>query len=187
MFQDLDSRLFHLINTEWTSPFLDQAMPLMTDLHKSRIVVYGLAPALLVYWFLQKKHQMWAPLLTTILLVTTVDNFAHRVIKQTVRRERPPLVEKEIVVRAPQYGGYSFPSNHAANTFAVATFLGACYPAAWFPLTSIAFLAAYSRVYVGVHYPSDVLAGALLGLFFGLFFWRIFVILKDKIGDLRDS
>jgi undecaprenyl-diphosphatase len=162
-------------------------MPVITDLHKSKLAVSVLLPLALVFWFQQKRHKMWAPLLTTLLLIASVDNFSHRILKENIQRPRPPLVEKEIQIRAPQYGGYSFPSNHAANTFAIATFLGACYPAAWFSLTLFAFIGAYSRVYVGVHYPSDVLAGALIGIFFGLFFWRIFVIIRNKIVDLRDQ
>jgi undecaprenyl-diphosphatase len=63
---------------------------------------------------------------------------------------------------------HSFPSGHAATSFAGATVIGAIAPRARVPLYVLAALVAWSRVYVGVHYPLDVAAGALLGVAVGL-------------------
>ena len=57
----------------------------------------------------------------------------------------------------------SFPSGHAAAAFAFATGVGHTLPVAAVPLRALAALVAYSRVHTGVHYPSDVVAGALIG------------------------
>ena len=58
----------------------------------------------------------------------------------------------------------SWPSGHAASAFAFATGVGAAWPAAGLPLSAVAALVAYSRVHTGVHYPADVIAGAITGM-----------------------
>jgi undecaprenyl-diphosphatase len=86
-------------------------------------------------------------------------------IKPIFRRGRPDRVEQAVPlarhVKMPETT--SFPSGHSAAAFAFATGAGYVMPAAGFPLRALAALVAYSRVHTGVHYPSDVLAGALLG------------------------
>ena len=67
---------------------------------------------------------------------------------------------------------YSFPSAHAANSFAQATLFSLIYPRLAPVLLSIAFVVSLSRVYVGVHYPLDVLFGALLGTCVAICVWR---------------
>jgi undecaprenyl-diphosphatase len=58
----------------------------------------------------------------------------------------------------------TFPSNHAVNASVLATLATLYMPRLWLPAAALAFLVGYSRVYVGVHYPLDVLAGSLLGM-----------------------
>lgn len=85
--------------------------------------------------------------------------------KPIARRRRPDRVGQAVPaarhVRMPQ--STSFPSGHSAAAFAFATGVGYVMPAAGFPLRGLAAVVAYSRVHTGVHYPSDVLVGALLG------------------------
>jgi membrane-associated phospholipid phosphatase len=86
-------------------------------------------------------------------------------IKPIFRRRRPDRVAEQVPVarhvRMPT--STAFPSGHSAAAFAFATGVGQVFPAAAFPLRALAALVAYSRVHTGVHYPGDVLAGAMLG------------------------
>lgn len=96
----------------------------------------------------------------TILIAEMVSGL----LKLWVDRDRPPLADPdpEPLVRLPATG--SFPSGHATVAFACATALALAVPRLALPLYALAALVAWSRVYVGVHYPLDVLAGAVLGV-----------------------
>ena len=93
---------------------------------------------------------------------STVVNVA---VKPLARRRRPDRLASEVPVarhvRMPT--SRSFPSGHSAAAFAFATGVGHVSPAAGVPLRALAALVAYSRVHTGVHYPGDVVAGALIG------------------------
>jgi undecaprenyl-diphosphatase len=85
-------------------------------------------------------------------------------IRQAVGRDRPPLKfpDPHPLVSVPSSG--SFPSGHAASSFACAALLASLTPLPKVPLFALAALIAFSRVYNGVHYPLDVVGGAALGL-----------------------
>jgi undecaprenyl-diphosphatase len=82
-------------------------------------------------------------------------------------------------------GSYSFPSNHAFNNFAAATFIYRFFPKLKWALFITAVLIAVSRVYLGLHYPSDVLGGAILGSISGYFFASLIQWIEKRIH--RDS
>jgi membrane-associated phospholipid phosphatase len=100
--------------------------------------------------------------LASVAVTSTVLNLG---VKPVVRRRRPDRVAHEVPparqVRMPS--STAFPSGHSAAAFAFATGVASVLPAAGFPLRALAALVAYSRVHTGVHYPGDVVAGALLG------------------------
>lgn len=99
-------------------------------------------------------------------------------IKKWFRRRRPfiSLIEAIIVGRKP--GSYSFPSGHSAAAFAGALLLAREYPAGARGFFGLASLVAFSRIYLGVHYPGDVLSGSLLGMVLAKIYWR----LLHKVG-----
>ena len=88
------------------------------------------------------------------------------VVKPLTRRHRPDRVAEEVPqarqVRMP--GSSSFPSGHAASAFAFATGVAHAQPAAGVAVRALAGLVSYSRVHTGVHFPGDVLAGAMIGV-----------------------
>lgn len=90
------------------------------------------------------------------------------VVKPAVARARPfeMAADTRVIDRRPESG--SFPSGHAANALAGAYVLARLWPAAAVPLWMLAVAVAFSRIYVGVHYPLDVMAGALIGLACGV-------------------
>jgi membrane-associated phospholipid phosphatase len=97
--------------------------------------------------------------------VTTTATFVNVVVKPLSRRRRPDRTEAEVpeARRVKLPGSRSFPSGHTAAAVAFATGVGRVMPAAAVPLHSLAALVGYSRVHTGVHYPGDVVAGALMG------------------------
>ncbi|MGZ5376065.1 MAG: phosphatase PAP2 family protein [Solirubrobacterales bacterium] len=100
--------------------------------------------------------------LTSVAVTATVVNLG---LKRLGRRRRPDRAAQEVPaarqVRMPVSS--SFPSGHAAASFAFATGVGHVSPAAAVPLQGLAALVGYSRIHTGVHFPGDVIAGALLG------------------------
>ncbi len=182
MLESIDQSLFIFINSGMSNSFFDWLMPAITDLHKNKIFSRLVVPIILSLWIYRKRWKVLPVLVGVSICIGLVDNFTYRLLKPSFERPRPPAVEKEIQLRTDRYAGYSFPSNHAANNFAGATFFSACYPALTPVFYAVASLVAFSRVYVGVHYPGDVLGGGLVGVIFGLFFFRIWVIIWKRVG-----
>ena len=112
-------------------------------------------------------YRRWGVLGLTIVAVALAD-WSAMGLKALFDRERPPLryAEPDPLVRTPHDG--SFPSGHAATSFAAATILSLAFPRLAPFLFVLAAAVAWSRVYVGVHYPLDILGGAVLGVLVAL-------------------
>ncbi len=173
--QTLDEQAFLWVNLVWTHPWADQFFLFLTNMHKIPWVKWGLLPLVLLVWFYFKGRQIYKVVVVLALMVALTDTLGYRVLKAHFDRPRPnntAHLQGELrLPHSPQSG--SFPSNHALNTFAGATVLTWYYPQLWPVYFSIAFLTAYSRVYVGVHYPTDVLAGGLLGFLIVVLLHRV--------------
>jgi undecaprenyl-diphosphatase len=170
----VDQRLFHEINAAWTHPWLDVLFPLLTDLHKARLFSWVVLPLGLLWWLGAKRGKAVKTVIAVALAVALTDTVSHRLIKPSFQRARPQKAGVSVMLRTQPHLGYSFPSNHAANSFAAATVLASFHPALAVPAFLVAALVAYSRVYVGVHFPFDVLAGGLLGFLMGWLVVRLF-------------
>ena len=103
------------------------------------------------------------------------DLIASKIIKPSVQRIRPcneVNLANDVIKRVPCGSGYSFPSAHATNHFAIALFLIGVFYRKWKPILPFGLVwaasIAFAQVYVGVHYPIDIFIGALLGTTIGL-------------------
>ncbi|HAM34403.1 MAG TPA: hypothetical protein DEB40_08835 [Elusimicrobia bacterium] len=164
----LDEALFHQVNQVWTNSWFDVVFPFLTDLNRNRILVWGALPAAILWWLYAQRGRALRAIAALTLAVALSDALSHRFIKPWFQRARPEKAGVSVVLRTRAHVGYSFPSNHAANSFSAAAVLGLAYPGLRWAALLMAALVAYSRVYVGVHFPADVLAGAILGLGLGI-------------------
>ena len=169
----VDQRLFHKINAVWTHPWLDTLFPPLTDLHKAPLF-WVFSTVGLLWWLHVKRGKALKTIIAVALAVALTDMVSHRLIKRSFQRARPQKAGISVVLRTQPHLGYSFPSNHAANSFAAAAVLASFEPSLAVPAFLAAALVAYSRVYVGVHFPCDVLAGGLLGFLMGWLVARLF-------------
>jgi undecaprenyl-diphosphatase len=107
--------------------------------------------------------------LTAAIAAFSIELPVYKLIKQSVKRDRPCEILPEVEGRVKPSDQFSFPSGHTAAAFLVATLLGNTYPYL-FPIAGTWALAVgFSRIYLGVHYPTDVVAGILLGTLCALF------------------
>lgn len=166
----LDHTFFDWINHAWQHPFLDSIMPYWRD-KKTWIPAYLILTGILFYKYKIKALYFLVAMAVTIGIS---DQISSEIIKKTVKRDRPC---REVSLDPPATalihcgGGYSFPSSHAVNHFAVAVFLIVTWGRRWSKWKYLLLLWAASiaigQVYVGVHYPIDITFGALLGSLIG--------------------
>lgn len=171
--KDWDMRCFIKVNVDWTGAFGDFIMPLMRD----QRVWYPLYVLLLLYFVIKFK---WKALPFIVLALATVglsDVISSHFLKEFIGRIRPCHEEQLIGIMKLRVGycpnSGSFTSSHAVNHFGLATFFYMAlrpYFKQWALLFFLwSALIAYAQVYVGVHYPGDVLCGAVLGILIGMF------------------
>ena len=158
-----DYILFQRINKDWATPFGDQFFPIITDLNHNKLFLYIALPLIIIWWLRRETVRGLRALIGLILVVAATDIVSAQFLKPHFHRLRPIESGMEPNIRSLLNSGFSFPSNHAANMFAAACFLSMYYPSStwWFGL--IAFMVSYSRVYVGAHFPLDVIGGAMIG------------------------
>lgn len=177
MLNSLDKELFLFLNSHHT-PFWDAVMYFISG----KLIWVPLYAALLAALGFKYKRKMLVLVLVIAAGITLGDRTSV-LIKNTVKRPRPcyeqTLAGQVHTVKGECGGKYGFVSSHATNTFAVAVMILLILRIKWVGISMLIWAAAisYSRIYLGVHYPGDVLAGTALGIITG---WCIF-ILYDKI------
>ncbi len=155
-----DEAIYHALNG-LKLPWLDAIMVFATG----REFGYVAALLLAVWLFGSLRRRALRPVLEAAVALTITDRVGHELIKPWVGRIRPCFALPAGTFRklAEVSNGGSFPSLHSANAFAVAMAVTLCWPYAARVVFPVAALIALSRVFVGVHWPSDIAAGAVFG------------------------
>lgn len=156
---NLDLSFFYLINHAGKNAPFDFIMPIITDISYFKVPIAVGFIALIIWG--GRKGRTVAILAIPLLILS---EGSAQAIKAFIQRVRPCHVLEQVHLLVGCSGSYSFPSGHATNIFAAALFLSRHYQNITIPLYALAFLVGYSRVYVGVHYPLDVIAGTGLGI-----------------------
>ncbi len=172
----IDLLLFQFMNGFLSNPFFDWIMPIITD--PQNWVLPLLAYIVFALGFDKKRGRIAFVLL--ILAIALVDSIAGHIIKPAFGRLRPSHALEGINLLVGKGGKYGFVSNHAANMFALSVILGYFYPKAKHWLTSLACMIGFSRIYVGVHYPGDVLFGGLFGYTIAWSILTVWVLVKMR-------
>jgi len=154
-----DRAVFHAINHDGVNAFFDWLMPVLSDDGRFKIPFLAIFVLMMVFG----KSRARTAALLVIPLIALSDQMSSNLIKHAVERIRPCHVLPDVRLLAGCSGSFSMPSSHAANSGAAAVHFALAYPRLAIPLGLFAFGVGYSRVYVGVHYPTDVLVGFAVG------------------------
>lgn len=138
-------------------------MPFITDLNKQRLVLVFVT-VILLWMLIRGRRDVKIAAVLLIITIVISDQLNSFVIKYWLERPRPCHVLQNVHLLVSCGSGLSFPSSHAVNNFAGALVLAFFFPRAKWWFFGIAAIVAFSRVYVGVHYPSDIFGGAVIGL-----------------------
>jgi membrane-associated phospholipid phosphatase len=158
--QNIDIRILRALNTPQTLPS-DKLLQFISN--SNMYVVIGIPAGMAAAGLLKKDDKLLNTALVTLAASALCAGIT-TTLKYSINRERPYITYPDIT-RNSNGGNPSFPSGHASSAFATATSLSLAYPK-WYiivPSFTWAGTVAYSRMDLGVHYPSDVLAGAIVG------------------------
>ncbi|MEY4459650.1 MAG: hypothetical protein RIT38_870 [Bacteroidota bacterium] len=169
--KDIDQAIFYQVNGIWHHPVLDSILP-WTRHSNNWIPLYL---GLLGWMVYQLGWKTWKWFLFALLNVGLTDQVSSSIFKPLFHRLRPcndpALLGKTRLLLDHCSGGFSFTSSHAANHFGLAMFIFITWGTAQQKITKYFFVwagvIAYAQMYVGVHYPLDILGGTIIGLLAG--------------------
>ena len=174
---NVDKKIFTFFNSSIANPVFDIFFPIITNQD------IWIIPILLGIIILSIKGGAKGRIASIVLItgVILADYSSAQIIKPYFQRLRPSHdILDQIRLLVPKGGRYGFVSSHAANMYVSATILGYFYSKQKRLFFTIASLVAFSRVYVGVHYPADIVFGGFLGYGLGWITITSWVIIKMK-------
>lgn len=182
MLEHLDQQLFLFLNS-FNSPLWDKIMSAISGI----LIWVPLYLAILIYLGVRYKRKFIIMLLFIILAATLADQSSVQLFKNIFHRLRPchePAFEGLVHLVNGKCGGlYGFVSSHATNSFNVALISLLLIRKRWFSISIIlwALTVGYSRIYLGIHYPGDVICGSMLGAFIGWGMNSLYVLTDKNI------
>ncbi|NTU45410.1 MAG: phosphatase PAP2 family protein [Chlorobiaceae bacterium] len=186
--EQADVWLFRLLNLRLVHPAVDDLMVFLTNGSLSRHI--GILAAL--FMVIRRGRQGFLVILLALLAVGMADFIASGIFKPLVERIRPCFALDQVRLLIHQSRSYSFASSHAANSAAVAAMTWIFFHRGeriekLFTSLMIAYALAigFSRIYVGVHYPGDVLGGIMIGLFSAAILYLLFSWIVKNIVQPR--
>jgi undecaprenyl-diphosphatase len=178
--QSFDWGILNFINNYLHNPLLDKSMVMLTSLGDRGLIWILIAFALLITPKYRKIGFM------TLCALAFSSILADEVLKQLIQRPRPFIIDPNVQLLITKPLSYSFPSGHTASSFAAAVILVRTEKKYRGYIISLASLIAFSRIYLFVHYPTDIIGGIIVGLlcskivFYFFDFWSKRLINKDK-------
>ena len=177
--QNLDNYILFAIKKHTQNKYLDELMPLVTGMGNLGVVWIIMALILM----LNRQYRLIGGIVILTLIISTI--VGEGIIKNIVKRVRPCNLQSNLRLLITKPVSYSFPSGHTLSSFAVAGVLSVYFSQYKLIFMTIAFLIALSRIYLYVHYPTDVIAGIIIGM---LCSKLVFIILQGNfiqdIGSL---
>jgi len=162
----VDVYIFYFFNHMLSTHFLDKFFGIITNVN-NWYIAYAI---LLGISFFKGGIKGKIAAVGVLLLILVTDRFSAAYLKEWIHRIRPCNTLHNVITPLGCNGTFSFPSNHAMNNFAAAVFYYKFFPKLKWLLFTTAILISISRVYMGLHYPSDILGGAVIGSAFGYTF-----------------
>lgn len=187
----IDHNLFVFLNTFCSNIFFDYFFKFITDTHNLYLLMLFAG----ILFLIKSKVNALKIIVVVVIAMGISDLIGGQILKPFFGRLRPShpcyFVEgKHLFFEGANFlfgmkRGGSFPSNHAMNAFAFATVLTLYFPRNFFYFYTFSALVAYSRIYVGVHYPLDIIGGGFLGFIIGMFVYYLFYYIKLVIRNKK--
>lgn len=173
---EFEIKILDFIRERLACPFLDAVMPLITSLANGGIIWIIAAVLLLIFKKSRKTGFSVALALITGLIIGNL------ILKNLVGRIRPYEFNEGVEILVARLSDYSFPSGHTLASFEAATVLLIRDKRLGIPALVLAVAIAFSRLYLYVHYPTDVLAGIILGVLIGIFACKTVDKLENRLS-----